>query len=160
MVFNPPAVRETAPPSPIAPPHQNDFRELMVSPESERATWHAELGTETTPAKPDATVELNTDEWTPITIPVGNLGTDPRIFLGDDVQRRSAVVTNIGTEDLQLATDASKFAGDATAIAPTVFVLPAGAGMTITSTRAVYVRAPIGTDAGISAFVERGARTR
>lgn len=161
-MFAPPSkpLRSTPPPSPVEHPRQNDFREIAITPEAERDTWADELGRRTPPVELERMVELVADEWSPITIPVGSITTSPTLLLGDDRSRRSAVLVNIGTEDLQLSPDADSFATTAAAIATTVFLLKAGASLTLTSTQPLYVRAPVGTAGGISVLVERGARRR
>lgn len=153
-------LREAPAPSPLDPTPQNDFREQSVTVEQEQATWHAELSPKVKPIVPTRQVELGGDEWAAITIPKNTLDTVPKVFLGDDPARRRAVITNIGTEDLQLATDADKFHGTAGTNAPTVLVLVAGASIEMRSTRAVWVRAPVGSAAGITAYIERGARAQ
>lgn len=153
-------LRTTPAPSPIEKARQNDFRELTIDTDTEHRTWADELGATTPPAVLEPTVELLADEWTPITVPVGSVTTVPTLLLGDDPARRSAVLVNIGTEDLQLGTQAFGFANTASVILASVFVLKAGASLTLTSTRPVWVRAPVGTAGGISVLVERGARRR
>lgn len=159
-IFGPqsPPLPSTPAPSPLDPPQQNDFREQRVTADAERATW-AKVNSARTPAvKAGAVVELVPDEWVPITVPVGSIGTTPALLMGDDRARRRAVLTNIGTEDLQLATDSGKFGTDPTTLAASVFILKAAATITLTTTRALFVRAPVGTAGGITLYVERGTR--
>lgn len=157
-MFGYPEPAATDPPSPIEPPRQNDFRDIGVTPEAERATWHERRSASTQGAQLDATREANPDEWSPITIPLGTLTTDPVQILGDDPERRSAVLLNIGTEAVLLGPNRDSL--NAGNVVATCFYLPAGASLAITTTRKVFVAATVGTAAGISALVERGARTR
>lgn len=153
-------LRDAPAPSPLDPTPQNDFREQSITAAQEQATWQRELSPRVAPLAPTPQVELAGDEWAAITIPKNTLDTTPKVFLGDDPYRRRALITNIGTEDLQLATDADKFHGTAATNAATIFVLIAGQTIEVRSSRAVWVRAPAGTAAGITAYIERGARTR
>lgn len=158
-MFQHPAPVEAHPADPLATPIQNDFREVSVSPAAERETWAERGRSQTPPTKLDAVREANSDEWSPLTIPLGQLAaTAPKEVLGDDPQRRSATLYNLGTEDILLAATRNAFNGNA--VAPTIFVFAAGASLTITSTRRVYAIATVGTNAGISIIVERGARDR
>lgn len=160
MFGAPPALRSTRPPSPLDPAEQNDFREHRVTPEAERETWRDELGEREKPEKPDRTVELLADEWAPISVPVGALGIVPIQLIGDDRTRRSAVILNTGTEALHLAPEPERFTLDPSDVGHAAFLLPAGASITVTTTRAVFVRATGGSDAGVSVFIERAVRTR
>lgn len=153
-------LREAPAPSPLDPAQQNDYREQSVTVEQANRTWHEAEVPAGSPIKPDRNVEVGWDEWAPITYPVGSLDTSPHRIIGDDPYRRAVTLTNIGTEDLAIATDRDKFHDLAASVSTTSYLLKAGATVVLHSTREIYVRAPTGTAAGITCIVERGARVQ
>lgn len=157
-MFQHPAPVAAPPDSPLAPAVQNDFREISISAASERATWHERRSAVTPSTKLDATREANPDEWLPITVAPGALSTTPTRLVGDDPERRSCVLLNIGTDPLLIAPHQEALNG--VSVVATCFYLPVGASVTVTTTREIWTVATTGVNAGISAFVERGARTR
>lgn len=157
-MFSHPTPVGPAPASPLDPAQQNDFRETTISAKAEQDTWRERRSAISPATKLDPMREANPDEWQPITFAAGLLTTSPVRIVGDDAERRSCVLLNVGTDPLLLAPSQESLNG--VGVVPTCFYLPAGASITVTTTRQIWAVATTGTNAGISAFIERGARTR